>query len=138
MYFIAMGEPYPEIEKPVQKSRKRKLKKETTIGRPATRKSPRLCPDVDYKDNSLKKDGFKKIIPNSCVNSEVPNLSENKENNGNKEVKYCDLCHSEFETVVLLKTHMNMSHKRTLYNCPVCELTMYSKENLKRHYKHNH
>ena len=133
-----MGEPYPEIEKPVQKSRKRKLKKETTIGRPATRKSPRLCPDVDYKDNSLKKDGFKKIIPNSCVNSEVPNLSENKENNGNKEVKYCDLCHSEFETVVLLKTHMKMSHKRTLYNCPVCELTMYSKENLKRHYKHNH
>ena len=53
-------------------------------------------------------------------------------------VKKCDLCNNTFEGVVELKVHINKVHKRTLYNCPICEVLLFTLENYKVHFENVH
>ena len=53
-------------------------------------------------------------------------------------LKYCGICKASFKTVDILRNHINKSHVRRLFNCPICELPMFSKDNLKNHFKLNH
>ena len=65
-------------------------------------------------------------VPNTTVSSDQKNSI------------FCKVCDLEYTDIAELKCHIKSVHKRMLFNCPICEYPMFSKSNLKNHYKLNH
>ena len=138
MYFEVMGEKFPEDE---TYEKKKKIRTRTKKEIPETsttenrRKSLRNHAAVNYKELSVNE---KKLTVKEKHSSEETkyNLEINKSKT--TLVKICDVCQTEFHTIIELKSHIKMDHKRFFFNCPTCELPMYSKDNLEKHYKLKH
>ena len=131
-YFEIMGEEFPEKTGTSKEQKRANLKVQKNQ---ATRKSPRVIPAATYKEVSLEPSKMKSI--NQAKKYESDEFSSNessKQSNQNK----CNLCSDSFKTATMLESHLTVAHVRVLYNCPICELPMFSKSNLSSHYKQNH
>ena len=134
-YFECTGEVFPDGEKSLKRKAKSKNKNiEMTCSAP-TRKSSRISSSspINYKEQTLDRKKQQQKI--SKFRSPEETSSEDK---SEKCLKYCGICKASFKTVDILRNHLNKSHVRMLFNCPICELPMYSKDNLKKHFKLNH
>ena len=122
-----MGRDYPEEcdyrVKPDKKKQKMKKspKKETNF---ILRKSLRNLKTVDYKETS------------NFFDNRASSTSEQKATNS-KTKKSVPKGTNEAPKVTQRLVVCNPV-KRILFNCPMCELPMFSKENLKKHYKSSH
>ena len=128
-YQKIIGEKFPEKvgkDSTTVKSEKTKIK--VTSNEP-TRKSPRMVPAVNYKEQLPV---FENKIPRPKADiSDGWLISESNH-------RKCGMCDKVLATVFELKSHIEKKHTRVLFNCPICEQPMYSKANLKKHYVESH
>ena len=145
MFKISTGEDYPE-DYPKKVKRKPKKKVPQVIASVNLRKSLRNVKIVNYKEHVgslITTSRGKRLKPqNTGGNSTETNVQTEKTK---IEVSceeqsdiICELCKENLKTSSKLRIHFQKYHKRTLFNCLVCELPMFSKANLKKHYKINH
>ena len=124
-----MGEKFPEKDCKDSSTVKSQKRKSKVVYKEPTRKSPRMGPAVNYREQlpllENKKSRRKAKVSENLLLSETDH-------------KICDACGQVFYTVSKLKDHMKNNHIRVLFNCPICEQPMYSKPNLKKHYMQRH
>ena len=124
-YKLVMGRDYPEEGDNRVKSGKKKQQKKKSPRKQTDiilRKSLRNLKTIDYKetsnyfDNKASSTSEQKTLKSKKTKSEHRGTNED----GTEEHP------------------IPQSHKRVLFNCPMCELPMFSKENLKKHYVTSH
>merc|ERR1712096_480491 len=141
-YFEVMGEKFPENETSMKKKiRSRTNKKPTETSTTETkRKSLRNRTVVNYKELSV--NYKKRTVKENDITEQIDNvkleLQINKPKMEGNLVMICDVCKKQFNTIAELKNHIKNYHKRIFFNCPTCELPMYSKDSLEKHYKFKH
>ena len=145
MFKISTGEDYPEENETRKKKVNRKPRKKVpqVIASVNLRKSLRNVKIVNYKEHAgylVSTSRGKRLEPHNTgghtfdtnVQSEKKQICEEQSD------KVCELCKEDLQTSSKLRIHYKKCHKRIVFNCPVCELPMFSKANLKKHYKMNH
>ena len=147
MFKISTGEDYPE-EYPNKVKRKPRKKVPQVIASVNLRKSLRKVKIVNYKEHvgyliSTSSSRGKRLKPqNTGGNTTETNVKTEKTQIEvfceEQSDKVCELCKEDLKTSSKLRIHFQKYHKRILFNCPVCQLPMFSKANLKKHYKMNH
>ena len=147
---MAMGEKFPDLENVKKKKKPRPRKKSQKVSL-VTRKFLRnINKVVNYRELPLvlltgsgggKKPVKMKVNHTKDISKHIPdeiNSDEVKPAIKVNSLKSCTKCNDDFQDLAELKNHINKYHKRKMFNCPVCELPMFSKEKYKMHFSNNH